>query len=147
MTKRAERSTLSIGKVAKLLDTTTRTVRYYEELGLLCPERDQNGVRKYSEAQVARLLKIKELQNLLGFRLNEIKDLIKIESLIDELKEAYKSSAEKNEQIGILKKALELNGQLISNIEDKFVLMDKFKQEIEFKNMKIKKRLKELKGD
>jgi DNA-binding transcriptional MerR regulator len=44
-----------IGDVAEMLNTTVRTIRYYEEEGLLLPHRTDGGTRLYSEHHVDRL--------------------------------------------------------------------------------------------
>ena len=66
---------IQIGEVAKNLGITTRTIRYYEEIGLMGPpERLGGGTRMYSRADILRLkfiLKLKEL----GITLKEMQDL------------------------------------------------------------------------
>lgn len=60
-----QESPVQIGKLAKQLGITTRTIRYYEEIGLMGPsERRVGGTRSYSRDEVLRLkfiLKLKEL--------------------------------------------------------------------------------------
>ena len=66
-----------IGKVAKQLGITTRTIRFYEEEGLLEPLRSLKGTRLYSEEHVRKLRVIKELRDL-GIPLDSIKSIVKI---------------------------------------------------------------------
>lgn len=61
-----------IGELAEISQATTRTLRYYEELGLLQPIRNTSGQRLYGEAAVQRLKFINELKSG-GFSLSEIK--------------------------------------------------------------------------
>jgi MerR family transcriptional regulator, repressor of the yfmOP operon len=72
---------LRIGDVAKLAGTTPRTIRYYEELGLLAgaPERPSGGHRLYTQAEVERLREVIRLKELLGVTLDELKDLLTVE--------------------------------------------------------------------
>ena len=72
---------LRIGDVAKLAGTTPRTIRYYEELGLLAgaPERPSGGHRLYTAAEVERLREVIRLKQLLGVTLDELKDLLTAE--------------------------------------------------------------------
>jgi len=64
--------TISIGQLAKLANVSNRTVRYYEELGLIVPQhRGSNRYRYYDESHVDRLRLIKMLQES-GFALKEI---------------------------------------------------------------------------
>jgi MerR family transcriptional regulator, repressor of the yfmOP operon len=78
--KKEERS-LRIGDVARLVGTTPRTIRYYEEMGLL-PEvggRPSGGHRLYTDAEVARLQEVMRLKELLGLTLEELKELLAVE--------------------------------------------------------------------
>ncbi len=72
-----------IGEVADRTGVTQRTLRFYEEKGLLRPpERMDGGFRLYSENDVTRVGYIKQLQDLLGFTLSEIKDMVEAEELL-----------------------------------------------------------------
>ena len=71
-----------IGEVADRTGVTQRTLRFYEEKGLLRPpERMDGGFRLYSENDVTLIGYIKQLQDLLGFTLSEIKDMVEAEEL------------------------------------------------------------------
>ncbi len=67
----------TIGQIANILITTTDTIRYYENIGLIkCNFRDlQNNYRQYSDHELKKL-KFIFLAKKLGFSLNEIKDLL-----------------------------------------------------------------------
>lgn len=71
-----------IGEVAELLGTTPRTIRYYEEIGLLpgAHDRAQGKHRAYSEADVERLREIIRLRDLLGLPLEELSTLLEAEA-------------------------------------------------------------------
>ncbi|MEA2268883.1 MAG: hypothetical protein QOC64_1493 [Solirubrobacteraceae bacterium] len=67
---------LQIGEVADRVGLSLRTVRYYEEQGLLTPEtRSAGGFRLYSEDQVDRLGLIKQMKPL-GFTVQEMRELL-----------------------------------------------------------------------
>ncbi|MYB54948.1 MAG: MerR family transcriptional regulator [Gemmatimonadetes bacterium] len=67
---------MHIGKLAKEAGTTTRTVRYYEEMGLIYPEcRSSGGFRCYSHEQLTRLRMILSLKEM-EFDLEHIKVII-----------------------------------------------------------------------
>jgi DNA-binding transcriptional MerR regulator len=72
---------LRIGDVAKLVGTTPRTIRYYEEIGLLpqAPARPAGGHRLYTPTEVERLREVMRLKELLGVTLDELKDLLTAE--------------------------------------------------------------------
>jgi MerR family transcriptional regulator, repressor of the yfmOP operon len=72
---------LRIGDVARLVGTTPRTIRYYEEIGLLAeaPARPSGQHRTYTEAEVERLREVMRLKHLLGVSLEELKTLLSAE--------------------------------------------------------------------
>jgi DNA-binding transcriptional MerR regulator len=72
---------LRIGDVARLVDTTPRTIRYYEEIGLLAeaPARPSGQHRIYTEAEVERIREVMRLKDLLGVSLEELKTLLTAE--------------------------------------------------------------------
>ena len=76
-----ETPSLRIGDVAKLVGTTPRTIRYYEEIGLLpeAPSRPSGGHRVYTDAEVERLREVMRLKELLGVTLDELKTLLAAE--------------------------------------------------------------------
>jgi MerR family transcriptional regulator, repressor of the yfmOP operon len=73
---------LRIGEVADLLGTTPRTIRYYEEIGLLpgADDRAQGKHRVYGEGDVERLREIIRLRDLLGLSLDELSTLLEAEA-------------------------------------------------------------------
>src|SRR5579871_4688824 len=84
----SEPSTLRIGDVARLVGTTARTIRYYEEIGLLAQatERPPGGHRLYSDADVAHLREVVRLRDLLGLSLEELKRVVEAEEARAELR-------------------------------------------------------------
>jgi DNA-binding transcriptional MerR regulator len=72
---------LRIGDVARLVGTTARTIRYYEEIGLLgeTDGRPSGGHRVYSAAEVEHLREVMRLRELLGVSLDELKTLVEAE--------------------------------------------------------------------
>ena len=73
---------LRIGEVAELTGTTPRTIRYYEEIGLLggAGDREQGKHRVYTGADVERVREIIRLRDLLGLSLEELSTLLEAES-------------------------------------------------------------------
>jgi DNA-binding transcriptional MerR regulator len=76
---------LRIGEVAKLVGTTPRTIRYYEEIGILGGDeaRVAGQHRTYTEADIERLRKAMRLKSLLGVSLDELKELLEAEEARD----------------------------------------------------------------
>jgi len=107
-------SSYTIEQVATRIGLTKRTLRYYEEVGLLPPTgRTEGNYRRYSEADVQRLQRIKELRDLLGFSLTDIRELLTAEDERGQIKEAYRQETEAVAKIAQLDRSDELiRGQL-----------------------------------
>lgn len=81
---------LRIGEVAEATGLTQRTIRYYEEIGLLPPPtRTQGDYRLFSESDVKRLGEIVRLKNLLGFSLSDIKEIVEGDETRSQLHSEY----------------------------------------------------------
>lgn len=82
---------LRIGEVAKLVGTTTRTIRYYEEIGLLTggDAREAGRHRLYADADVQRLREALRLKALLGVTLDELKELLEAQEARGVLREEW----------------------------------------------------------
>ncbi|WCB94661.1 hypothetical protein DSM104299_03399 [Baekduia alba] len=90
----AAQTVLRIGEVAKRLGITTRTIRYYEELGLLeGPDQDRAAGqhRTYTESDVERLRKAVQLKALLGVSLEELKALMEAEDDRDARRDEFRA--------------------------------------------------------
>ncbi|MFS0555131.1 MerR family transcriptional regulator [Brevibacillus sp. 179-C9.3 HS] len=67
----------SISDLAQQLDISTRTIRYYEELGLIVPSRTEKGTRHYGRKDRARLRLILRGKRF-GFSLDQIREMIEL---------------------------------------------------------------------
>ena len=86
---------LQIGDASSRTHLTQRTLRFYEERGLLHPpERMHGGFRLYSPADIERIERIKQLKELLGFSLSEIAEMLDAEELADGSAGRHASPAE-----------------------------------------------------
>ena len=71
---------LSIGKIAKRAGISVETIRFYEHKGLLQePQRKESGYRQYQEEDIRKLVFIQHAKNL-GFSLNEIRELMSLQT-------------------------------------------------------------------
>jgi DNA-binding transcriptional MerR regulator len=111
-----------IGEVAKLTGVTTRTLRYWEELELLRPaSRTDGGERLYTQADVRRVTRIRDLQELLGFSLEEVKavlntgDVDVLDRVHSELREGEVSASRRRE---LIDEAIAANDQLVSRLDE-----------------------------
>ncbi len=74
---------MQIGQVAERTGLSLRTIRFYEENGLVLPTaRSEGGFRLYSENEIARLEVIKRMKPL-GFNLGEMQDLLTLLAHLD----------------------------------------------------------------
>jgi len=110
----------SIEQVAALTGLTKRTLRYYEEVGLLPPTgRTEGNYRRYSDEDVRRLERIKRLRDLLGFTLAEIREILEAEDERGLLQEAYRHESEIAAKIAQLDRGDELIRKQLQLIEQK----------------------------
>jgi DNA-binding transcriptional MerR regulator len=80
---------LRIGEAASRSGVTPRTIRYYEELGLLPrSEREQGKHRVYTESDVERLRELTRLRDLLGLSLDELRSMVVAEDVRAEVRTA-----------------------------------------------------------
>jgi DNA-binding transcriptional MerR regulator len=113
-------ATLRIGELARRVGTTPRTIRYYEELGLLGGDarapREAGRHRLYGPADEERLREVMRLKDLLGLSLDELRALIEAQDaralLRDEWRHGTPSPARRRailkESIGHIERQLEL---------------------------------------
>lgn len=74
---------MQIGEVATRTELSLRTIRHYEETGLVTPSaRSQGGFRLYTESDVARLMVIRRMKPL-GFTLDQMRDLLEATDRLD----------------------------------------------------------------
>jgi len=74
-----QENALTIGKLARAVEVNVETIRFYQRKGLLpVPPRPQGGIRRYAAGDIARVKFIKSAQRL-GFRLDEIGHLLRLD--------------------------------------------------------------------
>ncbi|MET8456356.1 MerR family transcriptional regulator [Streptomyces parvulus] len=74
---------MQIGEVAERTGLSLRTIRHYEDAGLVIPSaRSQGGFRLYTERDVARLMVIRRMKPL-GFSLDQMRDLLSATDRLD----------------------------------------------------------------
>ncbi|WP_163338596.1 MerR family transcriptional regulator [Desulfopila sp. IMCC35008] len=109
---------VQIGELAKQLGITTRTIRYYEEIGLMGPtERLGGGTRTYANQDVLRLKFILKLKQL-GISLKEIHQLGEI---FDINAQNFKT---------ITPKLIEILDQHIAKVDEKMASLSSLRQDI-----------------
>jgi len=139
--------TLRIGDVARLAGTTPRTIRYYEEIGLLerGAERPSGSHRLYSEHDVERLREVMRLRELLNVSLDELKTLLAAEEARAQLRsELSREDVEPARRQELLHEALGHIEQQLSLVRRRTDELAKLEAELAEKRRRVKRRLKEL---
>jgi DNA-binding transcriptional MerR regulator len=122
---------LAIGEVARRANVTTRTLRYYQEVGLLEPSgATKRGNRLYSDEDVERLRRILELRDVMGFDLERIRLFLQTEDRLDELRAEARRGTSTARRRTMVNEAMELNERMQDEINQKLGLLQGFLAEL-----------------
>jgi DNA-binding transcriptional MerR regulator len=136
---------LRIGKAAERAGVSPRTLRWYEEIGLLAPANySAGGARRYTEEDMGRIVHIRELQSLLGFDLGEIRDILRGEDDLAGLRHEYRSGADQGRRREILLEASAINDKVCEVVAGKQARLETMMSELTEKSVRYASRLKEL---
>lgn len=139
---------LRIGEVAHLTGLTTRTLRYWEEVGLVAPnDRLCSGERLYSPAEVERVTHVRELQELLGLSLAEIRVVLDSEDAVERARSARRAGASTPRRLALLDQAIEANAHLIERMNDRLTRIATFRDECVERSERMRERSIELRSD
>jgi DNA-binding transcriptional MerR regulator len=122
-----------IGEVALELGVTTRTLRYYQEVGLLDPGQSPGASRHYSDADVARLRRILELRNVMGFDLEHIRVILHSEDRLAELRAEARRGTSDARRREILAEAIAINARMREQVKAKRAVLGEFLAALEAK--------------
>ncbi len=137
--------TMLIGEVAERTGLTQRTLRYYEEKGLLPPApRLEGGFRLYTEADIQRLEHIRELKQVLGFSLLEIKELVEAEEERRELRQAYHREVDPAVRRAHTVRALEIARFELAKLDQHERALQQLRQKVEARIQRYEGRLAAL---
>jgi DNA-binding transcriptional MerR regulator len=122
---------MRIGELAQKAGVTPRTIRYYENLGLLNPsEREGSGFRYYTEAELLRLQKIDCLKAL-GLTLEEIASVINL-------------YFEDPTELKAKQKVLTILQAHLQETDDKLSALAQFRSELQINITKIQKCIEQI---
>jgi DNA-binding transcriptional MerR regulator len=135
-----------IGEVAELVGTTPRTIRYYEEVGLLAapPTHEKGRHRTFDEADVRRLQELIRLRDLLGVSLEELKSLVEAEEARAVLRERWHHSEGAADREAILEQLREHVTAQLELVRVRRAALDGLEAELADKLTRIGERLREL---
>lgn len=130
--KQAAGGLCAIGEAAQRLGVSVRALRYYQEVGLLTPAaRTSGGNRLYAEEDLARVRRIRELQTLLGFNLDEIRTILAYEDRLAQVRLEYLAASDDGDRLRLLDEARGAYGRLRGEVEDKIGKLVAFREEID----------------
>jgi DNA-binding transcriptional MerR regulator len=140
---------MRIGEVAKLAGTTPRTIRYYEEIGLLpaAGGREPGAHRTYAEADVERLTELLRLKGLLGISLEELKELVEAEGARAELRREWHGGVEDPvRRREILEQSLTYTARQLELVRRRRDEIEKLEDELLQRRRRVKTLLREVRG-
>jgi DNA-binding transcriptional MerR regulator len=124
---------LGIGAAAARAGVSERALRYYQQLGLIVPScTTPGGLRRYSDENLARVARIRELQTVLGLNLDEIAIVLRNEDRLAQIRQAYadeRTSAD--ERLRLIRECLTLLERLRTTVEGKRVALENFLADLE----------------
>jgi MerR family transcriptional regulator, repressor of the yfmOP operon len=138
---------LRIGDVARLLDTTPRTIRYYEEIGLLAeaPARPSGQHRIYTQVEVERIREVMRLKSLLGVTLDELKTLLTAEEARAEVRaQLRRDDVDPERRHELLTEALGHIDRQLELVRHRANELAKLEHELCDTHKRVKRRLREL---
>jgi len=137
---------LTIGQAAAAAGVTPRTLRYYEELGLLRPSgHSLGGARRYAEVDLARIARVRELQQLMGFNLDEIGQILSAEDSLERIRDEYRSGKPTSRRRReLLAEAIEINNRLREQVRTKVSRIAGFLEELDAKAVRYRQVVEEI---
>jgi len=140
---------LRIGDVARRAGTTPRTIRYYEEIGLLPvpPARQSGQHRMYSEEEVERLREVMRLKDLLGVSLEELKTLLAAEEARAEVRaQLQRADVDAERRRELLDEALGHIDRQLELVRHRAGELARLEDELCATRKRVKRRLRTLSG-
>jgi DNA-binding transcriptional MerR regulator len=136
---------IRIGELAKTVGTTARTIRYYEEIGLLpdAGKRPPGQHRTYTEADAERLRELLRLKDLLGVSLEELRELVEAEEARAVLRREFHASEDPDRRREILHEALGHIGHQLELVRRRQRELKKLEDELLARRRRVRRRLDE----
>lgn len=123
-----------IGQAATRAGVSTRTLRYYGELGLVHPSAQRaGGERRYTERDLARLGRVRQLQTVMGFDLSEIGIILSAEDHLQQLREEYDPGMPEERQREIVDEAIVINDRVRGQVREQLARITQFLGELDDK--------------
>lgn len=134
-----------IGEVASRTTLTQRTLRFYEEKGLLTPaDRLEGGFRLYSDADIERVQLIKQLQDLLGFTLADIKEMVEAEELRAQIRATRRSDRDLPDRRKRVEQVIAALRRQLEVVEPKIEQLQEMRGELRERLESVEQRLAQI---
>jgi DNA-binding transcriptional MerR regulator len=139
---------MRIGEVAELTGTTPRTIRYYEEIGLLGSEqaREQGKHRAYTQADVDRVREVLRLRDLLGLSLEQLAQLVDAETARAEIRRALEATDDPARRRELREQALSHIAGQLTLVRKRLDELQALERELAEKQRTIRRRLADPRG-
>jgi MerR family transcriptional regulator, repressor of the yfmOP operon len=136
---------IRIGEVAERVGITPRTIRYYEEIGLLPGwERPKGTHRLYDDADVERLTELTRLRDLLNLSLDELKELVEAEEARAALRRRFESTDSERERLDIVEAAQPIVERQLELVRRRKRELEKLEAELVDKRKRLQARRRGL---
>lgn len=137
---------LRIGELAELVGTTPRTIRYYEEIGLLgsVEERAQGKHRCYTQTDLERVKEIIRLRDLLGLSLEQLSQLLEAETARAEIRREYRQSEDPATRRRLLTEASRHIAIQLDLVRGRRRELEQLEAELAAKQQSVQERLAQL---
>ena len=138
---------MRIGDVARSVGTTPRTIRYYEEIGLLAPApaRASGRHRTYTTQEVERLREVMRLRDLLGVSLEELKTLLAAEEARAAVRAQLKrENVDPKRRRALLSEALGHLDRQLELVRHRAAELEKLERELGDTRKRVRRKIREL---
>ncbi|HEX3030764.1 MAG TPA: MerR family transcriptional regulator [Bacillota bacterium] len=139
-----KKGSYQIDEVARQTGLTKRSIRYYEELGLIQPTRTESGYRLYSEDDLMHLKRIVILRDTTGFSLKDIKEIFQVEDSIAKIRNVNNPTGQYPEQKELLKNLRNNYLEFLSLVGKKRAQLEEIEQSYQEKLSRLDNILKEM---
>lgn len=139
------RSGYRIDEVARRTGLTPRTLRFWEEKGLLLPPaRTEGGMRLYTDADIARIERIRDLKAVLGLSLDVIRDLLAAEDELARLRQQACQQRLPAERLPLLRQAVAILEAQVAAMAERAARLEALRREWEDRLAALRRRLAEV---
>ncbi len=134
---------LGIGEAASRTGASERALRYYQQLGLITPSGcTPGGLRRYSEEDLVRVGRLRDLQRLLGLNLEEIRAVFANDDRLAALRREYHAEGtDDTRRRDIIAEGLEVRSELRATVNGKLIALQEFLADLDAERDRLQRLL------